>query len=138
MRMMLRDRTLSALARLASFSNGKAAYLVAAMLTLLSLLLLPRMEIHTTRQGMVREDLPVQADFLAYMREFGSPTQLVAVLEGETEEIKKAADAVAERLSQETDWVRNVFYRVDIDTFRRSALFYLPLEDLAAIRRLPG
>ena len=133
MRMMLRDRTLSALARLASFSNGKAAYLVAAMLTLLSLLLLPRMEIHTTRQGMVREDLPVQADFLAYMREFGSPTQLVAVLEGETEEIKKAADAVAERLSQETDWVRNVFYRVDIDTFRRSALFYLPLEDLTAI-----
>ncbi len=131
---MLRDRTLSALARLACFRNGKAAYLGAAILTLVSLLLLPRMEIHTTRQGMVREDLPVQADFLAYMAEFGSPTQLVAVLEGESDDIKKAADAVAEKLSQETRWVRNVFYRVDVEAFRQSGLYFLPIEDLGAFR----
>jgi predicted RND superfamily exporter protein len=132
--MMLRKRTLAFLARLASFADGKVAYAAAAILTLISLLVLPRMEIHTTRQGMVREDLPVQSDFLAYMEEFGSPTQLVAVLEGETDDIKNAADAVAEKLSRETRWVRNVFYRVDVDTFRQSSLYYLPTGNLEAFR----
>jgi predicted RND superfamily exporter protein len=132
--MMLRDRMLSFLAQLASFANGKVAYTTATFLTLASLFLLPRMEIHTTRQGMVREDLPVQADFLAYMEEFGSPTQLVAVLEGETDDIKRAADAVAAKLSQDTRWVRNVFFRVDVDAFRQSGLYYLPIGNLEAFR----
>ncbi len=98
----------------------------------MSLILLPRLEIQTTRQGMVRDDLPVQAAFNDYMNDFGSPTQLVCMLEGDPGQVKAAADAVAGRLQVDPRWVRNVFYRVDLDAFRRAGLYYLTREQLEA------
>jgi predicted RND superfamily exporter protein len=130
---MLRDHIFDALTRLASSRGRIIVYLLVFLLTTVSLILLPRLEIQTTRQGMVSDDLPVQAAFNDYMNDFGSPTQLVCMLEGEPDRVKAAADAVAGRLTADPRWVRNVFYRVDLDAFRRAGLYYLTREQLEAM-----
>ncbi len=131
---MLRDHIFLILTRLASSRGRNLVYLLVILATLVSLILIPRLEIQTTRQGMVREDLPVQAAFNDYMNDFGSPTQLVCMLEGEPEQVKAAADSVAQRLSADPRWVRNVFHRVDLDAFRRAGLYYASLDQLQAMR----
>jgi predicted RND superfamily exporter protein len=131
---MLRDHIFDVLTRLASSRGRIVVYLLVILLTTVSLILVPRLEIQTTRQGMVREDLPVQAAFNDYMNDFGSPTQLVCMLEGEPDLVKAAADTVAGRLMADPRWVRNVFYRVDLDAFRRAGLYYLTREQLEAMR----
>jgi len=131
---MLRDNIAAALTRLASSRGRYVVYFFAALATVGSLILLPRLEIQTARQDMVSEDLPVQAAFNNYMNDFGTPTQLVCMLEGEPEQLKAAADAVAGRLRSGPRWVRNVFHRVDLDGFRRAGLYYLDPEQLAAVR----
>jgi len=68
------------------------------------------------------------------MNDFGSPTQLVCMLEGEPEQVKAAADSVANRLQADPRWVRNVFHRVDLDAFRRAGLYYLSLDQLETVR----
>jgi len=130
---MLRDHIFTALARMASSRGRTVVYLLVLLLTVVSLVLIPRLEIRTARQGMVRDDLPVQAAFNAYMNDFGSPTQLVCMLEGEPQRVKEAADAVAGRLAADPRWVRNVFYRVDLDTFRHAGLYYLGHDQLQAM-----
>lgn len=130
---MLRDHIFNALTRLASSRGRNVVYLLVILLTVISLVLIPRLEIRTARQGMVRDDLPVQAAFNAYMNDFGSPTQLVCMLEGDPARVKDAADAVAGRLAADPRWVRNVFHRVDLEAFRRAGLYYLETERLQAL-----
>jgi len=131
---MIRERFFSLLTSLATSGARRAAYLLAAGLTVGAVFHHPQLEIQTTRQGMVSEDVPVQADLLAYMREFGTPTQLVMMLEGSPDEIRPAADAVAKALAHDPEWVRNVVYRVDMEAFRRAGLYYLSTDDLSAMR----
>lgn len=130
----LRNRFFGALAGL-SIRHKTIVFTLVGILTVASLICSPRLKILTTRQGMTREDLPEQQRYTRYMKNFGTPTQLVLLLEGDPARIKSAADDVAAALMRDKKWVRNVFYKVDISTLEKSGLYYLKAEDLEKGRK---
>jgi predicted RND superfamily exporter protein len=128
-KVLLRNRFFGALAGL-SIRHKTIVFTLVGILTVASLICAPHLKILTTRQGMTRQDLPEQKRFNEYMENFGTPTQLVVLLEGDSARIKSAADDVAAALMSDRKWVRNVFYKVDISALEKSGLYYLKAEDL--------
>ena len=129
----VRERFFGALAAL-TINHKALVFTVVGILTASSLIAVPYLKVRTTRQGMAQENLTAQVRFNKYMDNFGTPTQLVLLLEGQQEQVKAAADAAAAALSRDKRWVRNVFYRVDISFFEKSGLYYLKTEYLEKAR----
>jgi len=128
-RITVRERFFGGLAAL-TIRHKVLLFSIVGVLTIASLISLFFLEIRTTRQGMTQKNLPEQIRFNRYMDNFGTTTQLVVLLEGQPDQVKAAADDAAAALSRDKQWVRNVFYRVDISTFEKSGLYYLKTEDL--------
>src|SRR5512139_2288118 len=129
----VRERFFGALAAL-TINHKVLVFTVVGILTASSLIAVPYLKVRTTRQGMAQENLTAQVRFNKYMDNFGTPTQLVLLLEGQQEQVKAAADAAAAALSRDKRWVRNVFYRVDISFFEKSGLYYMKTEYLEKAR----
>ena len=129
----VRERFFGALAAL-TIKHKALVFAAVGILTASSLIAVPYLKIRTTRQGMAQENLTAQVRFNKYMDNFGTPTQLVLLLEGQTGQVKAAADAAAEALSRDKQWVRNVFYRVDSSAFEKSGLYYVNREYLEKAR----
>ncbi|MDP8223396.1 MAG: MMPL family transporter [Candidatus Lernaella stagnicola] len=125
----LRDKLFLALAGLA-IRHRLRVFVAVGLVTLLAVSALPFLKLRTTRQGMHPPDLPEQIRYERFLEDFGTATQLVILLEGDTDAVKAAADAVAAELGQNGDWVRNVFYRVDLAYFERIGPYFLPLDSL--------
>ncbi len=111
-------------------SRGTAILIGFAVATLLGAGLLTRLEISTSQKALIPTDHPVQAEFLAFVEEFGAVDNLIVVLEGEPETIRSSADFFAAALRAETAWVKQVFYRVDLDFFAERALLFVPTAEL--------
>ena len=77
----------------------------------------------------VRE-LSVQARFLQFMEEFGAADNVIVILEGDQQRIRDLAPAVAAEIGAQRSWVKSVFYRVDLELFKKHALYYVPLDQL--------
>lgn len=131
---MIRNRFFNLIAAMATTRWRQVVYLAALAATAASIILIPRLAINTTRQGMVSDDLPIQINYMSYMDDFGTPNVLVVALEGPKDSIKQAADKVADALAAEPQWVRTVFHRVDLEPFKRTGLHYLPQETLVGFR----
>ena len=125
----VRERFFRSLASL-TINHKALVFAVVGILSAGSLIAVPYLKVRTTRQGMAQENLIAQVRFNKYMDNFGTPTQLVVLLEGQQDQVKAAADAAAAALSRDKQWVRNVFYRVDISFFEKSGLYYLKTEHL--------
>jgi predicted RND superfamily exporter protein len=130
---MIADRFYDFLTRCATTKRVYAVLAVAAALTAVSAILLPRLPIQTSREGMVDKNLPVQKRYLEFTGEFGTQNQLVLLLEGDPETTRAAADEAAAALTRDPAWVRNVFHRIDLAPFRKAGLYYLPEETLTKI-----
>ncbi len=127
---MLRTKFFRLLAHLATSRGGWWLIGLAMLVTVAAAILAPRLPILTTREGMVDSKLSVQKDYVDFSRDFGAQNQLVVLIQGEPTAARKAADALAAALTRNSDFVSNVFYRVDIDALRASGLYYLPLPEL--------
>ena len=132
---MLRKRIFSALSRIANTSAAWWVIAIALILTLVSAALLPRLKIITSREGMVDKNLPVQKRYIETNQEFGAQNQLIIVLEGDPKASKAAADETAKALLENSDWVKNIFYRIDLAPFKKSGLYYLSLDELTRFEK---
>jgi hypothetical protein len=130
---MIRKRFFSFLASCATTRRGVWVLALAAFVTVGSLALLPQLKILTSREGMVSEDLPVQKRYLEYNAEFGTPNQLIVLLEGAPDKLHGAAEAVAGALRKNPEWVKNVFYKIDLASMRKAGLYYLSDKELLAL-----
>lgn len=128
-----RDRFFGVLSHLA-IHHKTFVFIVVGLLTAGSLSCIPWLTIRTTRQGMAVKGLAEQVRFDNYMENFGTPTQLIVLLQGDTDKVKAAADDAAAALSLDKQWVHNVFYKVDLSALEKSGLYYLKKEDLEKAR----
>ncbi|HEX7597568.1 MAG TPA: MMPL family transporter, partial [Polyangia bacterium] len=109
------------------------AFVVAT--TLAGGLLATRARISTSQRDLVPAKHPVQKDYLAFVREFGAADSLIAVLDGEPDLLKPAADELAAELRQQTEVVKSVFFKIDLALMRDRAPLYLSLPQLEEARR---
>ncbi len=130
---MLRERIFRFIAKLADSRAGWVFLGAALLLTIGSSFLIPRLPILTSREGLVSEKIPAQRRYIEYNNDFGTPNHLIILLEGDKEKLKPAGDAVAKALKGDPAWVKNVFYKIDLDSISKSGLYYLPEEDLRKI-----
>jgi hypothetical protein len=107
------------------------------VLTLVSLAMVPFLKVSTSRTNLLDEENPYQKQLVAFLNEFGSPNQLIGVIEGgDPEERRRAADELAQALEEETRLVRFVFYKVDLEEMKSRGLLYLPLKEIKRLRAL--
>ena len=131
---MIRKRLFQWLGALAASRRGWLVLLAAGLMSAVSLALVPQLPIHTTRDGLVSDQLPVQKRYIEYNRDFGTPNQLIVLLEGDPQVMRRATDAVAAALEKDDEWVKNVFYRIDYSALRKAGLYYLSQGDLTQLR----
>lgn len=119
--------------------RGRAVICAVLLLTALAALPIPGLRISSSYNELVSPDEPGQARFLAFLEEFGAADDLVAVLEGEPGEIMAAAGLFAREIRREREYVRSVFYRVELDPLISGAPFLLPPEILSgALEEIEG
>ncbi|NLH48328.1 MAG: MMPL family transporter [Myxococcales bacterium] len=127
---MLRDKFYNFLSKCATTTIGWWVIGIALAMTLVSAFLMTRLPILTTREGMVDSKLAVQKRYLEFSKDFGAQNQLVILLEGDPVVTRAAATDLAEALLRDPQWVKNVFYRLDLATMRKSGLYYLSVDEL--------
>ncbi len=131
---MLRDRILRgfvwAVTRKPLYVLG-----VAAALTLASLAAVPFLTISTSRTNLMDEDNPYQQQLTAFLREFGNPNHLIAVVEGGTlDQRRQVSDKLAKAMLAEPKHFKHVMHHVDIDKIKERALLYVPLQELENLK----
>jgi hopanoid biosynthesis associated RND transporter like protein HpnN len=93
-----------------------------------------RTRISTSQRDLLPSKHPTQKDYLAFVKEFGAADSLIAVLDGEPEVLKPAADALAAELRPQTKLVKSVFYKIDLALMMDRAPYYLSLAELQEAR----
>jgi len=91
------------------------------------------LKINSSRNGMVSNDDPEQALFMAYNKQFGAANDIVVILEGDSRQaLRDSADKVAKQFWK-IDGVSTVFYRVDLDALADNGLYYLSTQNLTRL-----
>lgn len=131
---MLRERILK---KTVNFVTTQHSFILvlAVLLTLFSLTWSALfLETKTGRIDLVSEKNPACKRFLNFLDNFGSPDNLVILVEGETAVVReKAVEKLAVRLREEKNWVEEVFYRVPVEFFEKKGLQYADEEMLRNI-----
>ncbi|TDI14159.1 MAG: hypothetical protein E2P04_01385 [Acidobacteria bacterium] len=107
-------------------------------LTIGSLLLVSlRLELRTSRENLSGSFHQAEAEFDAFVKEFGSPHYLVVVVEPadpsdpvQPEDYRAFVDGLAALLEAETEYFDEVFYRVDLQHFLDLGLYYADRDTL--------
>ena len=135
--MTARQRILDHLVGVAIARPGTVC-LVALLLALFSIGLIWSQElgIETSRIDLWPDEHPLQERFQEYQDQFGSPFQVIVVVEGESPaHNKRAADHIAARIRDEVGEIDEILYRIDLSAFKDRALLFAPLEDLEKAAR---
>ncbi len=107
--------------------------LACLFLTGLSVAILPRLELRTSRSALSSEDDPEQKLFKEYLSEFGANAVVVVVEEGTEPQRQAFVDDMVERLLLEKGHVKDVFYRMPLGFFRERLLGLASATDLLDI-----
>ena len=106
-------------------------------LTIGSLLISLRLELHTSRENLSGSFHQAEAAFDAFVEEFGSPHYLVVVVEPadpsgpvEPQDYRAFVDGLAALLEAETEYFDEVFYQVDLQHFMDLGLYYADRDTL--------
>lgn len=119
------------------------------LVTVAALAVVPRLTIDAGHSGLVDHDVHYQRAYSAFQAEFGSPDQLVVVIEGGDEAMRRAlVDRLADILpgpegvrcdaagaDRAPGCVRDVFGRLDLERegLTSRALLYLPVAQLETV-----
>jgi uncharacterized protein len=125
----MQEKLLDLVFRLAR-DHRKQILIAFGALTLVSAFFATRLTISTSQKALTPPRHPVQIDYQRFSEEFGAADSLIVVLEGDSETIRGAADYFAAEYRGERKWVKNVFYKVDLDFFKKRALLFAPAEAL--------
>jgi hopanoid biosynthesis associated RND transporter like protein HpnN len=101
---------------------------------------LTRIQYRTGRNDLIAAEKDCQVRWQRYLDAFGDDDDLVAVVRGgDRARMAAATDFIAERLKRQPKLFDRVFHEVDLRTIHARSLFFLPLEELRAVRdRLDG
>ena len=146
----MRDRLLTWCADLAT-ARPVAVLVAAALVTLGAVATLPGLEVDAGHSALMNEESPQVKRAHAFNERFGSPTQMVALVEGGDEPLRRAlVDALTRDLPGESHdtltcadassanapgCIESVIGRVDIDGMMTNALFYLPAGDVEGLAK---
>lgn len=109
--------------------------IIGAVVTVGALTTVPFLKVSTSRTNLLDKDNPYQRQLVAFLNEFGSQNHLIAVVEGGTSDRRHAAaDELAKRLMAAPNLARSVYYKIDLNRFKREGLLYLPLAQLKRLR----
>ena len=127
----MRDRLLETLARWAVDHPGRTLALL-ALLTLLAASRLPLLGVDAGHSGMVDDDRPAQIRMRAFEARFGSPNQLILLVEGGEEGARRAA---VDRLLVDLPGgpVRGALGRVDREALSEFGLWYLAPDEAGGL-----
>jgi uncharacterized protein len=113
-----------------SLKRGKTLLIVMALITVIFGAFIPRLIISSSHQNLIPKDDPEQKKYLKFSKEFGSPDNLIIILEGDGDVCKEYADDFAKEIGKEHKWVDSLFYKVDTNTLLKSAPLYFSVKDL--------
>ena len=136
--MNLRQRVLSVLASAAVRAPGRVIAVSAVVAAVgAAVLVLMGLDVETSRVDLWPEEHPLQERFQEYQDLFGSPFQLIVVVEGDDPAQNKevAARIAAEVSSDAVPEVRDVFYRVDLKSLKEQGLLFLKTQRLEEMAR---
>ncbi len=140
----MRDRLLASLVG-AALTNPARSLRRAGLLTLLAACALPFMRIDTSHSGMVDPNNPEWRNYSDFQEKFGSPNQLVLLVQGGNEAHRRAlVDALTAGLPgpegdfgcdedaapKATGCVRDLVARIDLDALMGRALLFIPTDIL--------
>ena len=131
----MQEKLLALIFRLAAH-HGRALLVAFGVLTLVGGLVATQLTISTSQKALLPAEHPVQRDYQRFVEEFGAVDSLIVVLEGEPQTLRTVAEPLAAALRAEQQWVRNVFYKIDLDLFRDRALLFVPPETLMYGRKV--
>lgn len=129
----MRDRLLTRLGEL-TVRHPWMVVFGAVVLTVASGLLMPALEMYTSRSALYPDDIDVNRRFQEFLDDFKTPSNLIAVLEGEPEELGPFADDLAAAFRARTDFVGDVFYKADVEFFADRAFLFLSVDQLRKLR----
>jgi hopanoid biosynthesis associated RND transporter like protein HpnN len=93
------------------------------------------LEFHTSRNDLIGRDSEYWRLYSAYAREFGGEDNYLVVVEGDRPERNRAAvDTVAQALVRDGFDAADVFHRANYTPLQPWFLYYLPTNDLVALR----
>ena len=130
----MRDRMLEALARGVT-QHPRRVLAAAAALTLVSFFGLARLDVLTSRAALYPADVPVNQRFEAFLDDFGTPSNLIVVLDGPSEALGPFSEELAAELKARPELIRDVFYKLDLDFFREHGFLFLPLPELRRVHQ---
>ena len=108
---------------------------IAAVLCVVSAVLLPRLSIVTARSKQVNADHPYAVRQQKFVDDFGGLEALIILARSDDPAKTRAfADALSKKLLAEKDEVRAVFHRLDVARLGGKALLYLPTRVLEGLR----
>ena len=87
---------------------------------------IPRLKISSSYNDLVSPDDPEQARFVKFLEEFGAAEELIVVLEGDPEILKDSAEYFAREIRREKEYVKKIFYRIDIAKLLERAPLFVP------------
>ena len=94
-----------------------------------------QLEFHTERSDLLNPNSEFHQRWLEYVREFGSPEEVIVVVAGEPTEVRKVMDRLGPELQQQPDSYQDVYYRFDSEALRAKGLYYLNREQLIELDR---
>jgi hopanoid biosynthesis associated RND transporter like protein HpnN len=106
--------------------HGRLVIAVMAGITVFFALFIPRLTISSSYNDLVSSEEPEHARFLAFLEEFGAADELVVVLDGDPGDLIASADFFAAEIESEREYVRSVFYKIDLKRLLRRAPFFIP------------
>lgn len=121
----MQDALLHFLYRLAR-TQAKLVFGIVAVLTLGLAAFIPGLTVSSSRADLFDPAVPENARYNEFMAEFGAADNLVVVLEGDPATLKSAAAYFAREIGQQKDWVKQVFYRIDLDMLQARAPLFVP------------
>ncbi len=129
----MRDRLLTGLGE---FTVRRAWWVLAGalLLTVASAALLPGLKMYTSRSALYPAHIEVNRRFQEFLSDFKTPSNLIAVLEGEPEVLGPFAEELALAFKARTDYVGDVFYKADVEFFADRAFLFLSQEQLSRLR----
>lgn len=128
------------LAGLADLVSARPAAVVAVCvaLALAAATQILNIEVSTSRTNLGHPANDAERDFGTFLKEYGSPNDLLAVIEAgpktDAATLRRAADDLAAELSKDPQRIRSTSQKIDVDFFLRHILLFVPIEDIPQIR----
>ncbi|QPJ64758.1 MAG: MMPL family transporter [Candidatus Nitrohelix vancouverensis] len=90
-----------------------------------------RLTFHTSRSDLLPQDREYIHLYEAYREEFEDFDGMIIVVEGANKnQMKRATEALVQKMQATPDTFPNIFYKIDTEALKKSALLYMDAEEL--------